>query len=92
MKQKDQTHHRNDDKLFHQFIPQVKYRSLDQIGAVIHFDQFHPVGQAAFQLFDFILNRIDGVQRVLAPAHNNDSAYYFAQAVEVGYSTPHLRP
>ena len=92
MEQEGRADQRDDDDLRYQLAAQVVDGALDQRGAVVGLDNFYTRRQAAGQLVEARTHPLDGRARVLAAAHDDNGADYFALAVELGNATTHLRP
>ena len=91
MEQEHQAHQRDDQALLDQGRAQRLDRTHDEIGAIV--DRLHadPLGQAAGQLHDLVLDPCDHRQRVLAVARDDDPGDHIALAVEIGNAAALVR-
>ena len=90
VKQEHHAHQRHDDELLDELLLKVRHRALDEAGTVIDADDLDARRQARLELFDFCLDRVDRLERVLARAHHDHTARDFAFAVQLGDAAPHL--
>ena len=92
VEQERHAHQRDDDEFLDERAGEVADRALDDPGAVVGGDDLHAFRQALFQAIEFLLHRLDGGERVLAIAHDDDAARHLALAVQLGDAAAHLRP
>ena len=82
-----------DDQTFlDQFFFQSRDRSKYKIRTVVGADDLNAGRKRRLDLFDFLLDAIDQIERVLAVAHDHDAADHFAFAVQLRDAAPHVRP
>ncbi len=91
VEQEHGAHQRDDEELLDELALQRVDGALDQVRAVVGHDDLDAVRQAALEFGEPLLDEIDGLRRVLAPAHHDDAADDFAFAIEFGDAAPHLR-
>ena len=92
MEQEHGTHQRHHDEFQDELVAQVVHGALDELRAVIGGHDLHARGQAVLQLRQAFLDGTDGGQGVLPRAHHHHGAGHLALTVELGDTTPHLRP
>src|SRR2546421_11567860 len=74
---------RDEQKLFYESLLQRVRRALDELRAVVEWDDLCARGQARLQLLDAALDALDHVERVDAVARDDDAAHrFFTVAVE----------
>ena len=92
MEKEDATDQRHHQKFLDKLAVQGFYRTLDKRRAVIGFDDFHAFRQTAGEFLQLGLGGLDGFQRILTEAHNNNAADHFTFAVQFGNTATQLRP
>ena len=76
-------HHGNQNQLFDQRALKCAGSAQYQLGAIVERIDLHPGRQPCLKRFDFLLNRIDHVQRVHPVTRYHDSAHgFFTVAIE----------
>jgi hypothetical protein len=88
--EKHQADKRHDDEFLDEFFGEVPDRALDEPRAVIGLDHFDPRRQARLERRHLGFHRGDGLERVLAVAHDHDAARHLAFAAELGDAPAHL--
>ncbi len=91
VKQKYRTDQRHNEELLDELALQGVDRALDEVRAVVGHDHVDAIRQAALEFRQTLLDHVDGLRRVLTPAHDDDAADDFAFAVELGDAAAHLR-
>ena len=91
VKEEHQAYQRHDNELLDELLLKVVHCALDKTRAVVGRDDLHPRRQAGFKLFQLHLDRADGLQCVLARAHDDNPAGHFALAVQLGDAAAHFR-
>ncbi|MNE05407.1 hypothetical protein D3C80_979680 [compost metagenome] len=92
MEQEQRAHQSHHDKLLQELVGQGFNCMFDQLGAVVHGDNFHTRRQGLLNLLQLDLQRVDGFQGIFAVAHHDDAARHFALAVQLRHAPADLRP
>ncbi len=92
MEQEDRGDDGHHDEFLNQLMLQVGDSALDQLGAIVGFDDLHPGRQAGFKRGELLLHRRDGRQRISAKTHDDDAADHFTFAIQLGDTSADLRP
>ena len=74
---------RHDQRFLEQLALQGRNRTMDQVRPIVHRHEPHAARQAALDLGDARLDRLDRLQRIAAESHHDDSADIFAPAVQI---------
>ena len=90
VKEEDEADHGDDEKLLEQLVAEVLDRALDEARAVVHRSDLDAPGQARLQRRELGLHRGDGLECVLARAHDDHAADRLAFAVELADAAPHV--
>ena len=92
MEQEGGADQHDDDEFLPQLVPQIFDGAKNEAGPVVGGHDLHARRQAAAKIVQLLLDRVDGRQRVLAPAHDDDAADGLALAVEFADAPAKLRP
>ncbi len=82
----------DDQALLDQFFFQRRDRSKYKIRTVVGADDLNAGRQSRLDLFEFLLDAVDQVERVFTVAHDHDTADHFAFAIQLCDAAPHIRP
>ncbi len=92
VEQEQHAHQHHDDELFDQLFPEGIDGPFDQCRTVVGLDDLDAFGQTFLELFQPLLDPLDGRQRVFAEAHDDDAADRLALAVELTDAAPEVGP
>src|SRR5579872_1244696 len=90
MKEKDEAHQGDDRELLEELPLQVLDCPLDEARAVIGGDELNAPREARLERGEFGFHGGDGLERVLARAHDDDASGNLTLAIELGDATAHL--
>src|SRR3546814_5544644 len=91
MEEEQGRHHRYDEELLEQLLPEILDRPLDQGGPVVGGDYLDARRQSVLDLGELLLDRFDDRQRVGALPDDDDPADHLSFAVELGDAAPEVR-
>src|SRR5947208_13630797 len=88
MPEKNDTDQSDDNAFFDQFLAQCGDGAANQVAAIVNRHDAHTGWQRRLNLFNFLFDGVDDVERVLAVTHHDDAANDFAAPVELGNAAP----
>jgi hypothetical protein len=91
VEKEQQADERDDQEFLQQLLAKVPHRALDQAGAIVGLHDLHAAWEARLQGFHLRLHRADGLERVLAVAHDHHAAGHLALPVQLRDAAAHLR-
>ena len=92
MKQKHCAHQGHHKELLNELSLQRFDGTLDKVGPIVGGYNFNAVRKTALQFGQALFDGIDRLQRILAPAHDDDGANYFALTIKIRNAAAHLLP
>ncbi len=79
----------NQQQLTAELGTQIIDRPQDQVGAVVHNHEFDALGQTGGKLRETVLDPVDDFDRVLSPAHHDNTADRLALTVQIRCAAAH---